>query len=287
MKLFISPHIERLIDLALEEDQVSFDVTSQAFFADGIRRRARLVARQDLVFSGGAVARAVFRRVDEEIRWQANLGDGQSAASGDVLATVEGPADSLLSAERTALNFLQRMSGVATTTRAHVQAIKSATTKVVDTRKTLPGWRVLDKYAVRCGGGYNHRYALGGGVMIKENHIMAAGGIEEAVSRVRGLAPHTLAVEVEVEHIDQVDEALSAGAEVIMLDNMHDEEMVEAISRIRAHRRGSEVIVEASGNMDLDRLAGLGDLGLDVVSVGALTHSATAADISMLLDPEK
>lgn len=284
MNLYIGPAVERLIELALDEDEIGFDVTSAAFFGDNDRGQARLVARQDFVMAGGPVAQAVFQRVDPLVQWESNFEDGKALASGEVIATVEGPTGSLLRAERTALNFLQRMSGVATLTRAHVEALGSQSTQVVDTRKTLPGWRMLDKYAVRCGGAKNHRFNLAGGVMIKENHIAAAGSIAEAIERVKRVAPHTLRIEVEVERLDQIDEALEAGAEVIMLDNMDNAAMRRGVTQIRAHRRGEEIVIEGSGNIDRKRLATLGDVGLDVVSVGALTHSAPAVDISMRID---
>ena len=283
MNLYIGPALRGLIDLALEEDQVGFDVTSAAFFDSRDRGEAHLVARQDFQMAGGPVARAVFERVDSAIRWRAEVDDGQAVESGEVIAVVRGPVGSLLGAERVALNFLQRLCGVATLTRAYVDALGEGPTEVVDTRKTLPGWRMLDKYAVRCGGAKNHRFNLGGGVMIKENHIAAAGGIAQAIDAVSQAAPHTLRIEVEVERLDQITEAIEGGADIIMLDNMDNDTMRRAIEEIRAHRRGDDIVIEGSGNIDRKRLATLGDLGLDVVSAGALTHSAPAADISMRL----
>lgn len=284
MNVPITPGVEALIDLALEEDQVGLDVTSQAFFGNKERRRARILARQELVMAGGAVAETVFRRVDRRLEWTVKIDDGETAIDDEIVAVVEGPAASLLRAERVALNFLQRMCGVATFTKAHVQAVGDAEIRVVDTRKTLPGYRLLDKYSVRCGGGYNHRLSLAGGVMIKENHIEAAGSIAEAIRRVRAIAPHTVRVEVEVEHLDQVEEAVDEGAEVVLLDNMDNATMQKAVQIIRGHSRGNAVVIEASGNMDIERLATLSEVGVDVVSVGALTHSARAADLSMRLD---
>ena len=283
MELFVGPNVEALIDLALEEDQVGYDVTSAAFFDVDDRKRARLVAKEPFVMAGAPVAKAVFERVDSDIDWEAEVAEGQSVEPGDVVARLAGPVVSLLGAERTALNFLQRMCGVATITEEHVRAAGDADLCVVDTRKTLPGWRLLDKYAVRCGGGHNHRFNLAGGVMLKENHIAAADSIADAVERVRDQAPHTLRVEVEVEELDEVRQAVDAGADIIMLDNMDNDELRRAVEVIRNHQRGSQVVIEASGNMDQQRLATLEGIGLDVVSVGALTHSATAADISMRL----
>lgn len=284
MELFISPRVAALIELALEEDEIGFDATSQAFFGAGSRASARLIARQDLVMCGAPVAKAVFRRVDEAVRFEAVADEKVWVKKGEVIATVEGASGSLLRGERTALNFLQRMCGIATLTREFVEALGDEETRVADTRKTLPGWRLLDKYAVRCGGGYNHRYNLSGGVMIKENHIAAAGGIAEAIEVVRRHAPHTLRVEVEVETLKEVEEALEGGAEILLLDNMNNQMMKDAVRIIRDHRRGKEVVIEGSGNMDKERLRGLSEVGLDVVSVGALTHSVSAADISMLID---
>lgn len=287
MGLFISPRIARLIELGLDEDEVDFDSTSQAFFADKEPHQARLIAKEELLVCGQDVAQAVFRRVDERINYEVLVGDGESASKGAVIARLSGPPESLLKGERLALNFLQRMSGVATWTAIHVAALGESKIRVADTRKTLPGYRVLDKYSVRCGGGANHRYNLSAGVMIKENHISAAGGIEAAIKAVQAIAPHTLRIQVEVESLREVEEALHGGAEIIMLDNMSNEEMKAAIDLIRAHRRGKEVIIEGSGNMNLERLKTLGDLDLDIVSLGALTHSARAVDISMLLDREE
>ncbi len=284
MELTITPAIKTLVDLGLTEDQVGYDITSAAFFGAGQMGRARIIARQKLVVAGGPVARTVFRRVDERITFESVAAEGQSVDDGDLIATVEGPVSSLLKGERTALNFLQRMGGVATHTAAHVAAVPEVSLRVVDTRKTLPGWRLLDKYAVRCGGGHNHRFNLAGGAMIKENHIQAAGGVAEAIERVRQFAPHTVRIEVEVESIDEISPAVDHGADVILLDNMDNQTMAEAVRIIRDHRRGQEVVIEASGNMDIARIETLGGVGLDVVSVGALTHSAPAVDISMRME---
>lgn len=286
MELFISPRILRLIEMAVDEDEVDFDVSSRAFFGDRGRGKARITAKEDLVVSGQNLAGAVFRRIDEAVKYQPQAEDGEVVKKGEVIALVEGRHESLLKGERIALNFLQRMCGVATWTKRHVEALGEGKTRVVDTRKTLPGYRVLDKYAVRCGGGHNHRYNLSAGVMIKENHIAAAGGIARAIAKVKAQAAHTLRVEVEVESLEEVKEALAGGAEIIMLDNMSDEEMKEAIAVIRADRRGGEVIIEGSGNIDLERLKGFEGLDLDVVSLGALTHSAPAVDLSMLVERE-
>ncbi len=286
MNLFIDPRIARLIDMALEEDELGFDVTSQVFFA-GETITAEFVAKQDLVVAGLEVVRAVFARVDSKISCTFNVKDGDSLKKGDIFARFEGDAVSLLRAERTALNFLQRISGVATITHAYVEALgvskvpNAVHTKIADTRKTLPGWRTLDKYAVRCGGGANHRFNLASGVMLKDNHIAAAGGIQQAYERVRAQAPHTLRIEIEVSNLEELDQALKTGAEIIMLDNMSTELMASAIALVKNHGQRDRVLLEASGNITIERLPELRDLGLDFISVGALTHSAIAVDISM------
>ena len=282
--MFVSPHIRRLIDMALDEDHVGLDVTSQIFF-EGASAHAELVAKQPLVLAGSEVAEAVFARVDPSTSWTSLHEDGASVSKGDVLATISGDAVALLGAERIALNFLQRMSGIATLTSKMVGALDTPSIRLADTRKTLPGYRELDKYAVRCGGGFNHRLSLSGGVMLKENHIRAArGSIAQAVEIVRARAPHTTRIEVETTSIEEVQHALSAQADIIMLDNMSIEQMEEAIALIRSH--DARVVIEASGNVTLERLPQLSSLDLDVISVGAITHSVEAADISMLFRPE-
>ena len=279
--LFVSPHIRRLIDLALDEDDLNFDATSAAFFV-GEHVSAYMIAKEDLVVSGLDIARAVYERVDPRVEWSPQVEDGDRVAKGELLARIRGDAISVLRGERVALNFLQRMCGVATKTSAYVAALGNPGVRLADTRKTLPGWRELDKYSVRSGGGYNHRYALSGGVMVKDNHISAAGSVREAVLRVREVMPHTLRVEVEATTIAEVDDALDAGAEIIMLDNMGTPMMREAITRIRAHER--DVVIEVSGNVTIERLGELGRLDVDVVSTGAITHSVPASDISMKFD---
>jgi len=280
--LFVSPHIRRLIDLALDEDQVGFDVTSQIFFS-GQDVDARLVAKSDLVVAGLDMVPAVYQRVDPNVTFTPLTHDGQHIPKGEVIATLTGPAVSMLGGERAALNFLQRMCGIATKTAALVAALDQPSIRLADTRKTLPGYRELDKYAVHCGGGFNHRFALSGGIMLKDNHIAAAGGsIGRAVEMVRARAPHTLRVEVETTNLDEVSSALDAGAEIIMLDNMSTEMMREASAMIRA--RDPRAVIEVSGNVTIDRLPELRELDVDVISSGAITHSIIAADISMKFD---
>lgn len=280
MRLFISPAIHRLIDLAIDEDDLGFDATSSVFF-DGVSADAYLLAKADLVVAGLALVPTVFAKVDRDVSWTFDVADGDVVRKGDVFARATGDAASLLRGERTALNFLQRMCGIATQTRRYAEALGERV-RIADTRKTLPGWRELDKYAVLAGGGANHRFSLSGGVMLKDNHIAAAGSIERAVHALRATAPHTLRIEVEVESTAMALEAVAAGAEIIMLDNMSTDAMRVAIAAIREHAT-APVLIEASGNITEERLAELAELDLDFVSSGALTHSVTAADISMKL----
>ncbi len=287
MRLLITPHIRRLIDLALDEDNLGGDVASSIFF-EGAHASARLIAKQDMICCGLDVVAAVFERVDPQVRWERLFEDGDMVTRGQVIGRLSGDAQRLLQGERTALNFLQRMSGVATMTAAYVAALGNPAIRLADTRKTAPGFRELDKYAVRCGGGANHRFDLAAGLMLKDNHIVAAGSIERAVQLARQHAPHTLRIQVEVSSLDEVSQAMAAGAEIIMLDNMSDAMMVEAIALIRGEARGAQVIIEASGNVTLERLPALGSLvGLDVISTGAITHSIQAADISMRFETQE
>ncbi|HEY8379181.1 MAG TPA: carboxylating nicotinate-nucleotide diphosphorylase [Nannocystis sp.] len=267
-----------LIEAALAEDLAAGDITSRTTVREDALARAHLVAKQDLVLAGIGVAEQVFRAVEPDIAFTAYVRDGERVARGIQVARVDGPARALLAAERTALNFLQRMSGVATLTRAYVDAA-GGRCRITDTRKTMPGLRALDRYAVRCGGGHNHRNDLGAAVLIKENHVRAAGGITAAITRAREHAPHTMKIECEVTNLDELREALAAGADIIMLDNMDDAAIREAV-QITA----GKAILEVSGGVALDRVAAVAALGIDVISVGRLTHSAPAADISLLFE---
>jgi nicotinate-nucleotide pyrophosphorylase (carboxylating) len=277
--LFVSPRIERLIDMAIDEDEVGFDVASAVFFEGG-EAEGRLVAKEPLTVAGLAMVDAVYARIDADVDSDFDVDDGARLELGDTLGTVRGPAISLLRGERIALNFLQRMCGIATATRRYADALAGSDTTIIDTRKTLPGYRELDKYAVRCGGGANHRFNLSGGVMIKDNHIAAAGSIAKAVERARERAPLTLKIEVETTDMDEVRAALEADADIIMLDNMSTDEMIQAIGVIR-DAASDRVKIEASGNITAERLPEIADIGLDYISSGALTHSVRAADISM------
>ena len=270
--------IDTLVDLALEEDAAFGDVTSQSIFPSDHHSQAEVLARQDMVVCGLEIAKRVFSRVDPALNVELKTCDGSRVSASETLLTVEGPTVSLLTAERTALNFLQRLSGIASLSRQFADAADMTGTgvRVVDTRKTTPGWRALEKYAVRCGGCFNHRSSLSEHVLIKENHIMAAGSITEALKRTRAQAPHGAKIEVEAESLDEVREAVAAGAEIIMLDNMSPALIRQAVALIDA-----AAIVEISGGICLETLADYAMAGVDVISVGALTHSATAADVSL------
>ena len=271
--------LDRLIEQALLEDIHTGDITTQAV-VPGVRpASARLIAKEPLVLAGLFVAQKVFLRLNPAVVFNSTLVDGARAGTGDILATVAGNAADLLMAERVALNLLQRMSGIASLTARYVEAVRGTKARIVDTRKTTPGLRELEKYAVRVGGGINHRTGLYDGVLIKENHIAAAGSITEAVNRARAYIPHTLKIEIETETRTQVEEALSAGADIIMLDNMDCDSMRECVLLI-----AGRAVVEASGGVNLDTVRAIAETGVDIISIGALTHSPRAMDISMLLD---
>lgn len=270
--------IDRIIENALLEDIHTGDITTQAVVPGKRSAAARLIAKESMVLAGIDVAARVFVLVDPEVVFTARFSDGSLLRAGDLIADITGDAASLLQAERVALNLLQRMCGIATLTARYKQAVGGTGAKVVDTRKTTPGLRQLEKYAVRIGGGSNHRSGLYDAVLIKENHIAAAGGLSVAVERARAFVPHTMKIEVETETLDQVAEALSAGADIIMLDNMDLETMRRAVALI-----GGRSLTEASGGVTLETIAGIAATGVDIISVGALTHSARAMDISMLL----
>jgi nicotinate-nucleotide pyrophosphorylase (carboxylating) len=271
--------IDRIIDTALAEDIHTGDITTQALLPQARRMRARLVAKESLVLCGISVAERVFARLDPTACFTPCFADGVRVESGQVIARLEGDAAALLQGERVSLNLLQRMSGIATQTAAFVKELQGTGARVVDTRKTTPGLRVLEKYSVRVGGGTNHRTGLYDGVLIKENHIAAAGGIAEAVRRARAYIPHTLKIEVETENLDEVAQALEAGADIIMLDNMSLDQMSEAVRLI-----GKRALVEASGGVNLKTIRAIALTGVDIISVGALTHSVRASDISMLME---
>ncbi|MFI5355741.1 MAG: carboxylating nicotinate-nucleotide diphosphorylase [Opitutales bacterium] len=274
----LTPRTDHLIDLALEEDAGLGDVTSRAIFPARHRSRAFIEARQEMVICGLEVAARVFARVDPALKVRLVARDGARVRPGAVVLRVEGPTATLLTAERTALNFLQRLSGVATLTRRYVDAVAGTGVRIVDTRKTTPGWRALEKYAVRCGGGANHRSSLGEHVLIKDNHIAAAGSLTRAVQLCQNAAPHTARIEVEAGTLAEVKEAVRAGAGAILLDNMTPAQVREAIASI-----AGAAVVEVSGGMTLATLPDYALPGVDVISIGALTHSAPAADLSLTL----
>ena len=271
--------LDDLIRHALKEDIHTGDLTTRACLTGPRPAKARFVAKEPFVLAGIQVAARVFTLLEPAIVFDAQMKDGARVASGDLLACVSGDASSLLQGERVALNLLQRMCGVATLTSRYVEAVAGTQARIVDTRKTTPGLRMLEKYAVRVGGGVNHRTGLYDGILIKENHIAAAGGITAAVNRTRNYIPHTLKIEVETETVEQVEEALAARADIIMLDNMDCATMRQCVGLI-----GGRALVEASGGVNLDTVRAIAETGVDIISVGALTHSSRAVDISMLLD---
>ncbi len=271
--------LDNIIQNALQEDIHTGDLTTQAVVPEPRQVSARLVAKEPLTVAGIAVAARVFALLDQSIAFDACCHDGQPIEKGDLLARMAGDAAALLQGERVALNLLQRMSGIATLTACYVRSVAGTSARIVDTRKTTPGLRVLEKYAVRVGGGINHRTGLYDGILIKENHITAAGGITEAIRRAKAYIPHTLKIEIETESVEQVQEALTAGADIIMLDNMDCATMRYCVELI-----AKRALVEASGGVNLETVRAIAETGVDIISIGALTHSPRAMDISMLLD---
>jgi len=279
MTLTAFHQVKQLIQASIEEDLGRGDVTTEATIAEHVISRARLITKQEIVLAGMDVFADVYAALDGAVHIKPSYKDGDLLSAGAVIAVLEGRARSLLAGERVALNFLQRLSGIATMTRQYVEAVRGYGVDIIDTRKTTPGWRLLEKYAVRVGGGKNHRHDLGDGVLIKDNHIVAAGGIKPAVDMARRHSHHLLKIEVEVETLEQVEEALQAGAEVIMLDNMSPAMLAEGVKII-----GKRAVVEASGGVSLDSVTSVARTGVDLISVGKLTHSAPAADIHMEFD---
>jgi nicotinate-nucleotide pyrophosphorylase (carboxylating) len=272
------PAVRRLIELALDEDLGRGDVTSRVTLGpDGPPVVADLNAREPIVAFGIEVAAAVFAMVDPRIEVERHCPDGTHVDRGALLLTVRGPAHPVLAAERTALNFAQRLSGVATQARAYAAAVSGTKARVVDTRKTTPGFRALEKAAVLAGGCGNHRFDLGSGILIKDNHIAACGSVRAAVESAKAKAPHPLRVEVEVTNLGELDEALAAGAEIVLLDNMTPAQV--EVAAARAHSRGT--LVEVSGGITLATIASYARAGADLISVGALTHSAPAVDLGL------
>ena len=276
----LSAELETLIRIALEEDIGSGDITTSCTVPPGAVGKGMIVAKEPLVLAGVDVARQVFLLVEGKLKIDLPLKDGSRAYEGDTVLEVKGDLTAMLMAERTALNFLQRLSGIATLTRAFVDKVEGTRTRILDTRKTTPGYRFLEKAAVRVGGGYNHRFGLHDGVLIKDNHIAAAGSIREAVKAAVESRTHTLRVQVEVETLEQLAEAIAAGADVVMLDNMDLETMAEAVRQTKG-----KVPLEASGGITLDNVRDVASTGVNLISIGALTHSVRAVDMSMEIQP--
>jgi len=261
---------------ALREDIGTGDVTTNCCVPEDSVSSGHFKAKEPGVICGFGVVRRVFELLDKAVKVKPLVSDGDHVNAGDIIAEISGPSRSILTGERTALNILQHMSGVATRTSEAVKTVSGTNARIVDTRKTKPGLRVLDKYAVRCGGGSNHRFNLSDGVLIKDNHIVAAGGISNAIALARNNCPHTLKIEIEAETKEHVEEALAAGADIIMFDNMSLVAMAEAVKII-----DGRALTEASGNMGERDLKAVADTGVDFISIGALTHSVKALDISL------
>jgi len=268
--------VRDIVRRALREDVGRGDITTQCVVPADARASAAVIARQSGVIAGLDVARAVFTEVDAGIAFRASAADGDAVDAGAMIAAAAGPARALLTAERTALNFLQRMSGIATITRRYVHAVEGTSARILDTRKTAPGLRCLDKWAVVLGGGANHRFGLFDGVLIKDNHLRLAGGMRSALTCARARAPHGLKIQVEVETIDQAREALQCEADALLLDNMSPDEMRAVVELARGR-----AVTEASGGVTLDTVRRIAETGVDFISVGALTHSAPALDIAL------
>lgn len=269
--------IDAIVVRALEEDLGAGDVTTEACVPADAIATGNGVARKAIVVAGLSVAERVFHTVDPDLKFTYKADEGAKVEAGTVLYTVVGRARSLLTAERVSLNIIQRMCGIATATRRYVDALPAGSkTRITDTRKTTPGLRLLERYAVRRGGGHNHRNDLGSAVLIKDNHIVAAGGVKQAVEAARARAPHTSKIECEVDSLEQLEVAIAAGADIVLLDNMDTPTTEEAVRRARGR-----VFLEASGGITLERVTELAKAGVDAISVGALTHSTPAADISL------
>ena len=269
-------NIDALIEVALKEDMPEGDITSENIVPPDSISRAWIAAKEDGVLAGIYVAERVFNKIDPTVLFEIHRKDGREIKRGDKIAVLKGPAISLLKGERTALNFLQRMSGIATTTRKYVKALEGTQTKVLDTRKTTPGLRSLEKYAVRMGGGTNHRFSLSDMVMIKDNHIKIVGSISEAVLLAKKKVKPDIKIEVEATNIQEAKEALKSGADIVMLDNMSIDKMEDVVKLLNGR-----ILVEVSGNVNLTRAPKIADLEIDFISVGALTHSYKSLDISM------
>ena len=268
--------LDELIISALKEDVGTGDITTNSCIPEENQSEANFIAKESGVICGITIAARVFYLVDKRIVFSPKLNDGDKVSKGDIIATATGPSRGILTGERVALNLMQRLSGTATATAKAVEAVSGTKARITDTRKSTPGLRVLEKYAVRVGGGHNHRFNLADGVLIKDNHIAAAGGIAAAVNAARNSVPHVMKIEVETETLDEVQQALEARADIIMLDNMTIELMAEAVKLINGRS-----LTEASGNMGERDLAEVAKTGVDIISIGALTHSVKSMDISL------
>ena len=276
MSMLTNPLVTQIIAMALNEDVGTGDITTETTIPADKKAYGRFIAKESMVICGLEVAELVFHTVDKDVTFTPRCKDGDFVEKGFVIAEVSGNARNVLTGERTALNLMQRMTGIATRTSEAVKCVEGTKAKIADTRKTTPGLRVLEKYAVRVGGGSNHRFNLADGILIKDNHIAVSGGIINAVKNARASAPHTIKIEVEVENKDQLMQALEAKADIIMLDNMSNEEMAECVKIV-----DGRALLEASGNMGDKDLSAVAKTGVDIISIGALTHSVKAADISL------
>lgn len=276
MSMLTNPLVTQIIAMALNEDVGTGDITTETTIPADKNAYGRFIAKESMVICGLEIAELVFHTVDKDVKFTPFCRDGDFVEKGFVIAEVTGNARNVLTGERTALNLMQRMTGIATRTSEAVKCVEGTNAKIADTRKTTPGLRVLEKYAVKVGGGSNHRFNLADGILIKDNHIAVSGGIINAVKNARVSAPHTIKIEVEVENKDQLLQALEAKADIIMLDNMSNEEMAECVKIV-----DGRAMLEASGNMGDKDLSEVAKTGVDIISIGALTHSVKAADISL------
>jgi len=282
MEKLIKQSTKRLIDRAISEDLDLGDITSDILILDKEISCATIVVKQSCVLAGQSIAKLVFTRLDPQVIYETQVSDGSEVKSGACISRIKGSTRSILAGERIALNFLQRMSGIATITKIAVSKIQSTSCVVVDTRKTIPGWRLLDKFAVKMGGGQNHRICLGDGILIKDNHIQAVGGVRKAVELAKRHRRHLLKIQIEVTNSQEAIEAVNAGAEVLLLDNMKPPQLRKTVEKVLALRR--DVTMEASGNINLDNLLEYAQTGVHLISMGYLTHSVPAADLSLYLE---
>jgi nicotinate-nucleotide pyrophosphorylase (carboxylating) len=269
--------IEDVIDRTLAEDLGrAGDITTLATIPASARARAVIATRESGVIAGSDLAIAAFRRLDQSIRFDTHVADGVSVSKGDVALAIEGPARAILSAERTALNFMGRLSGIASLTARYVEKVKHTKARIVCTRKTTPGLRAFEKHAVRCGGGFNHRFGLDDAILIKDNHIAVAGGVTKALRAAKAFAGHLVKIEIEVDTLDQLDEVIREGADVVLLDNMTPVHLKDAVARVKG-----KMLTEASGGVTLETVVAIAESGVDMISVGALTHSAKVLDLGL------